>query len=133
MEHITDLDLQRLETAHTEATRGEWKLGTNQAYRIDENDIVRMIFEPYSPSIRHGDIVFAVTAHELVPALIAEIRRLRGHLSPPPDAPDPEDQKPIRCPSCGSTGPLTKASYVLADRKFTSYTCGCGEHFQPDQ
>jgi hypothetical protein len=137
MEAITDFDLQGLETAYNEATKGEWKLAVNRAYRLDEDGYARTIFEPYSNAIQHVDIAFAVTAHELVPALVAEVRRLRRHLNPPPDASDPEDapivQQPIRCPSCGSTGPLTKASYVLADREFTSYTCGCGEHFQPEQ
>jgi hypothetical protein len=136
MTHITDEDLKRLKDLLAKTTLGPWHLGLTFVYTRDAgNGQPRHIFSPDSALLTYEDCEFVVAAHELMPALLAEIVALRSHLSPAVDAPmiagEPVVEEEVRCPHCGSLGPFTKTTCRVYSRAVVSYTCdSCYKHFQ---
>lgn len=136
MAHIKDEDLKRLKDLLAKTTLGPWHLGLTFVYTRDAgNGQPRHIFSPDSALLTYEDCEFVVAAHELMPALLAEIVALRSHLSPAVDAPmiagEPVVEEEVRCPHCGSGGPFTTVGYLVYEKSIVTYTCrACDNHFQ---
>jgi hypothetical protein len=96
MDRINDEALQRLEELYRKSTTGTWRADRDRVYvqsALPESTYEYGVFDSVGTvrqkSNRQEDCEFVALAHELIPALIEEVRSLRNHLHPLPDAPEP--------------------------------------------
>ncbi len=83
---MTDEELKELEEVHARSTPGEWvacgAICCSDVGWIDGTN--RVVCSHYTPKSTHAmdyyDAEFCAMAHEKVPALIAEVRRLKAQI-----------------------------------------------------
>lgn len=93
---ISPQELIELERLHQSTTQERWEAGLYRVFIRQEHaylgmriaDVFRSDMSPLDARQENCD--FAAMAHELVPVMIKEIRRLRAHLNPsaPKKAPE---------------------------------------------
>lgn len=81
---MTDQELETLESAHAYTTAGTWKLWGMEVRadpvgdsNVDTSILVARTAQEVDGHPRTGDANFIRLAHSMVPALVAEVRRLR--------------------------------------------------------